>query len=74
MSAITGTFAVRERTLIFTPAAAGSVEELTTALLEGVPFLAPHTPASADASQQPAWFAIAAWPMTPPRAAAAGTA
>jgi len=33
MSAINATFAVRERALSFTPAAAGSVEELTTALL-----------------------------------------
>jgi len=39
-----------------------------------VPFLAPQAPAPADASQQPAWFAIAAWPMTPPRAVAVGTA
>jgi hypothetical protein len=74
MSAINATFAVRERALSFTPAAAGSVEELTTALLQGVPFLAPQAPAPADASQQPAWFAIAAWPMTPPRAVAVGTA
>jgi len=73
MSAISATFVVRERSLSLTPAA-GSVEELTTALLQGAPFLAPHAPAPADASGQPAWFAIAAWPMTPPRAAAVGTA
>jgi hypothetical protein len=75
MSAFNATFAVRERALAFTPATAGSVEELITALLQGVPFLTPQAPAAADdVSQQPAWFATAAWPMTPPRSAAVGTA
>jgi hypothetical protein len=52
------------RTSPLAPGTAPSVEELVTALLHNVPFLAPAPAAPAD-MESAAWFAAAGWPATP---------
>jgi len=50
-----------------TPAPPATVQALLTALLHGVPFLAPQPSAAAGDRPAPAWLQAAAWPMVPSR-------
>jgi hypothetical protein len=52
------------RTSSLTPGTLPSVEDLVTALLHNVPFLAP-VPVVATDAESAAWLAAAGWPMTP---------
>jgi len=49
----------------YAPVPPATVDALLTALLHGVPFLAPQPAASAE--HPPAWLGAAAWPMVPAR-------
>jgi hypothetical protein len=51
----------------YTPAPPATVDALLTALLHGVPFLAPPPAPAAGTQHPPAWFQAAAWPMVPAR-------